>query len=504
MQSVFEPAYPLADLVPASYNPRLITPDALDVLQASLRDLGLIKPVIVTTERTIVAGHQRTKAMTALGYTHCPAFVLPPVGTTDEVRFNQLHNASDLDSLEVPVFLPPGLSPGFHRVSPEDITAATLRSRNAPKRTEILRLLTKYGEWGSCVAMLDTGEVLVSGLYALCCKVLGRSCLVYVLPPEKKPLAEFYFGRAYGRFDYSHLPRTTYAQSLAQMMRLRERKTGQLRKDGTPKGKSRTYEHLLLPRLRDLAGYGLPENPRVLDFGAGQMDYVKFLRKSGVDGKQAVDIRKQAVDIIGVEFYFRRGLHLDTNAAQADITALCYDLSTKGRFDIVICDSVLNSVDSVQAEADVLTCLSALCKPGGLVIFSGRSRDAVERKETQQTTNTDPDTRYVHFFDENGLTAMFSNGVWRYQKFHTLPEIERLTRTHFGDRFRIVDSDNQPAKSPLRASGWGVVTLNDRHRPASDYLPSLRREFDLPLPHGKRFGRSDDIEAAFLAALRVK
>lgn len=180
------------------------------------------------------------------------------------------------------------------------------------------------------------------------------------------------------------------------------------------------------------------------------------------------------------------------------------ELSAKGRFDIVICDSVLNSVDSVQAEADVLTTLSALCKPGGLIIFSGRSRDSIERKEMRQTTNTDPDTRYVHFLDENGLTAMFSQGAWRYQKFHTLLEIEALTRRHFGDRFRVTDSDGRVAKSPLTASGWGVVVLNDRTGPASHYLPSLRREFDLPLPHAKRFGRSDDIEQAWLAALRLK
>ena len=218
------------------------------------------------------------------------------------------------------------------------------------------------------------------------------------------------------------------------------------------------------------------------------MDYVKRLRKVGGLGRDKFGERYPAVDIVGVEFFLRQGLHLHAAQAQNDVTALCHDLETKGRFDIVICDSVLNSVDSVQAEADVLTCLAAFAKPGGLVIFSGRSRDSVEQKEAQATTNTDPDTRYVHFLDENGLTAMYSNGVWRYQKFHRLPEIETLTRRHFGDRFRVVDSDDRPAKSPLRASGWGVVAVNDKRGPASEFLPSLRREFDLPLPHGKTFG----------------
>ena len=59
--------------------------------------------------------------------------------------------ALDEDAGDEDVWLPPRLGPGFHRVPPQSIAAHTLRVRNAPKKTEILRLLTKYGEWGSCV-----------------------------------------------------------------------------------------------------------------------------------------------------------------------------------------------------------------------------------------------------------------------------------------------------------------------------------------------------------------
>lgn len=488
MPSRFVTAYSLADLIPASYNPRRITEAALTELRASIRTLGVVKPIIVTETRTIVAGHQRTKGMEAEGLTHCPAFVLPPVGTADEVRFNQLHNASDLDRGAERVRVPPSPSPGFAHVPAAAIRAETLRVRNAPKKTEILRLLSKYGEWGGCVAT-QSGEVLVSGLYALCCHILAQPCLVCYVPDDARPDVERFFGRPYGEFSYAHLPKTTWAQSLAQMMRLRERKTGRLSKDGDPKGKSRTYEHLVIPRLEAPEAHGLPRDPRVLDFGAGQMDYARTLRRAGVD-------------ILPLEFYLRLGQHLNVPQVHRDIDVLCDELAKKGRFDLVVCDSVLNSVDSVEAETDVLTCLAALCRQGGMVIFSGRSRDSVEMKEVRQTINTDPDTRYVHFLDENGLSAMYSHGVWRFQKFHTLSEVRTLTERHFGHRYGVWDSEGTAVtRPPIRVSGWGVVARNDRGRPPAHYLPSLEREFNLPLPGGKSFGRSADIRAAYLAAV---
>jgi hypothetical protein len=56
------------------------------------------------------------------------------------------------------------------------------------------------------------------------------------------------------------------------MMRLREKTAA---RDGGNKGKSRTYENLVIARLAP--------GMRILDFGVGQMDYVKRLRGQGVN-----------------------------------------------------------------------------------------------------------------------------------------------------------------------------------------------------------------------------
>src|SRR5258706_12908990 len=104
---VFDAAYPIAHLNPAPYNPRRIDDARIARLRLSVRTLGLIKPVIATHEGGILlAGHQRTQAMLAEGLAECPAYVLDGVTTTDEIRVNQIPNASDSHATEAPRYEP--------------------------------------------------------------------------------------------------------------------------------------------------------------------------------------------------------------------------------------------------------------------------------------------------------------------------------------------------------------------------------------------------------------
>ena len=63
---MFDPAHPLKDLVPADYNPRYCSDEAIARLCKSIEEVGMVKPVIVRG-RTLVAGHQRTKALARMG-----------------------------------------------------------------------------------------------------------------------------------------------------------------------------------------------------------------------------------------------------------------------------------------------------------------------------------------------------------------------------------------------------------------------------------------------------
>jgi len=58
----------IQDIIPAPYNPREISPKALEGLRASLEEFGLVEPLI-WNQRTkhLVGGHQRLKALQMSG-----------------------------------------------------------------------------------------------------------------------------------------------------------------------------------------------------------------------------------------------------------------------------------------------------------------------------------------------------------------------------------------------------------------------------------------------------
>ena len=65
----------VADLLPASYNPRRISDKALAGLRASMVRFGAVQPIVVNTRGggrpVVVGGHQRLRVMRDLGETEC-------------------------------------------------------------------------------------------------------------------------------------------------------------------------------------------------------------------------------------------------------------------------------------------------------------------------------------------------------------------------------------------------------------------------------------------------
>jgi ParB family chromosome partitioning protein len=453
--------HPLAGLKGADYNPRKIDPSAIERLCESIREIGVCKPIIVRGT-TIVAGHQRTRALRAMGVTHAPVFKLSSDTTVyDEVRFNQLHNGTDLDLDDEPVRIQHDLTgnTGFVTVEPDDIVGDLL-SRGAKLRSEICRLMLSYGAWGACVAT-DDGEIIHAAQYALACKMMHKPCLVFVLPAAMKSKARGYLSSQYGVFSYDGIKRDTFVQTFAQMFRLR---------GGKKDNESPTYEKLVIPWLK--------QNPdaRVLDFGCGQGDYVRRLRSEGYD-------------ITGLEFFRRKGDAIDVDQVNRMVDAVITKLRD-GRFDAVVLDYVLNSVDSQQAEEDVLNSIDAMCRPGGTLFFSGRSMERVrDLLRHRQAAYKKQVHRNVEFLDENGLTALYRKGAWFFQKFHEPEDVDRMCRVRGWEKIK---HDTTPI-------GFNVVAKKNRDIvEESVIVESLRREFNMPVNRaGRTLGRSDDIDRAF-------
>lgn len=447
---MFEPAFPIADLRPADYNPRAITEEAVGQLVESLKSLGIIKPVVALRDGLIVAGHQRTRAAKLAGFTHTPVcFLSKKPNVQDEIRFNQLHNGTDLDSGDEAAWVNPSTESGY-AMSP--LVKGNFRSKGAATRSELARMLTAYGNWGGCVAAMS-GEILSGASYALAVHAIHLPVRVYYVPADKEQAVREIFSRAYGQYDYSKIKRRTFNQTFAQMFRLR----GGARDNNSP-----TY------------GWLIPEvskTDRILDFGCGQGDYVAALKKQGYD-------------IHGLEFFRRKGGALDISASQKMIDVLILGLKTRGLYDVVICDYVLNSVDTQQAEDDVMACVNAFLKPGGTAFFSGRtmSHQAQMAKASKSTQRA----RNAEFMDTNNLSALFRAGEWFFQKFHSDEDVAGIVRKHFRD-----DGEFAYRKS---TTGWQVMVTKGKQAP--DIEGAVTREFNLPLPNDRTFNRHAEVLGA--------
>lgn len=74
-------------LNPAVYNPRTITEKELKKIKDSVKEFGMVEPIIVNDDMTVIGGHQRLKCAQALGWKTVPCIVLT-LSKKDEKRLN--------------------------------------------------------------------------------------------------------------------------------------------------------------------------------------------------------------------------------------------------------------------------------------------------------------------------------------------------------------------------------------------------------------------------------
>lgn len=444
---------PLDGLKGADYNPRKIDEAGISRLQESIRSLGMVKPIIARGE-IIVAGHQRTKALREMGVETAPVYFLSRDTTTyDEVRFNQLHNGTDLDAGDEDARITCDLSDkeGFVTVGPEFIEA-NQRGKLAPVRLEIMKLLSKFGPWGAVVAT-QSGNIVHCAQYAISCMILGEELLCYVVPDGKAAKYSDLLSDEYGTFSYDGLARSSYVQTFAQPARFSEKNDW----------RSTLYEQAAIPWMNKNKG------ARLLDFGCGRGDYVKKLYREGYN-------------IMGLEFWRRAPgkSKIDTRAGHRMITAVIESLREHGPYDAVLADFVLNSVDSKQAQWDVVETISALVKEGGKVFFSGRQRERITELARRDTFASNNSERGVYFLDEDGLSALFRKGEWFYQMFHSRSDIMGIA-----NRMNWKDLHYS-----TKGITWRCAATQGKRNVTRE---GISREFDLEHGPGKRYNRSQEI-----------
>lgn len=442
---------------PAPYNPRVITEEQFVRLRESLDVLGFIIPILVhASNNTIIAGHQRTKAGKANGITQVPAFVVESVSPGDEIKFNQLHNAVDEHSATEVLYVGT-TQPGFCLAPP---SAFTVIRHNAEYTKEICKLVLKYGN--VLCAVVCSGTVIVGGNYIKACQLLNIPANTSVLPLSLFEPAKRYLAGSYGEYNYTAIKKETYVQGLAQLNRNIERT------DGRKKFRSSLYDNYVLPYLT--------HHPKasVLDFGCGKGAYVKTLSAS--------------VDIMGLEFYNNNLKAIDITQGNRMIDSLVKRVGQSGRFDVVVCDSVLNSVDCPEAELNVLRCLNIFSS--GKVFVSGRPVDEITQKIRSQRSNG-PKRRYLQFLDSENYSGIFREGQWYFQHFHTPEQLEAslakagLVADHIYWR--------------RHGNNFQAECHKARELDESEVTEAISYEFNLPLPSGRTYGRHTDVLPAVLS-----
>lgn len=67
---------PLSTLNPAPYNPRVMSQHDRQALERSIREFGLVEPIVINSDGTVIGGHQRLEALKKLGHTDAQCVVV--------------------------------------------------------------------------------------------------------------------------------------------------------------------------------------------------------------------------------------------------------------------------------------------------------------------------------------------------------------------------------------------------------------------------------------------
>lgn len=434
----------------ADYNPRIISQEAFVKLQESIKTFGVCKPVIVNENGILIAGHQRTKAIKTVGIKKVPAYILKTrIAVHDEIRFNLMHNSIETENSKATIKR--DLDFGYSFVECDDIEV--LQYSNGSILKEICRLLLKYGSWGSIIVN-EQGTVIHNNDYAVCCKKLNLPCLVYKMSNEEALLFLDFMKIDYGRYDYEALGIKAYNQTYCQMHRNHFN--------------SRLYERYVIPNIN--------KKQRIVDFGAGKKEYATRLKEQGYKTFAYEPHLKKS----GTE-------KLDIRQVVKDIDNIQKDIAKNGLYDVVVLDSVLNSITSLEFEHLVMTTCNSLLNDEGTFYTGTRNLRAAEREHNISTTNK----RLIEFLDKDKFCATFRKGVWTIQKFNSAEMLYDLLSKYFSE-VKVIDND---------VGQLFAICKKPKRLDKAEYEKALNIEFNMEYPNGYKHNKHEKIVATIMKEL---
>lgn len=454
----FEERVPIDEVTGSEYNPRSITPEALESLQHSIKRFGMVKPLIVnSSNNVIVAGHQRKKASTAIGLEDLPCIKISSPNLQDEILFNLMHNSIETSKTTVRC---EEFTVNAYHYCPADKVKIDSEPQNVLICSEITKLMSRYGEWGSVVTDGD-GNIILNAEYAYCAKKLGYGVLSYAIPNED--VVEFLecMGIEYGKYNFDNLGVQTYHQFLAQPKRLST--------DGRQSNTSVLYEKYLIPRIE--------KTDSIIDIGAGRMAYVKLLKSKGYN----MHAYEPSLMVKGAN-------KLDMKGIIANILNAEKQVKTNGLFDYCVLEAVINSVVDDEFEKAVLTDCNAVLKSTGTLITCTRNLAYVE-KAYEKTKLSAGAGDCLWYLDDKNYTLGVTNGIVFKQKFHTKESFIQLLENYF---------DNIEVLSCNAGYIYCACTL-PKNLPTEVYEEYLDKELNIEYPGGFKHNKHRGLMDALIS-----
>lgn len=420
--------YPIKDLQPADYNPRKISEESFERLKESITKFGVIIPLILNNDGTLIAGHQRTKAIKAVGIDEIPVYYSGTnIGLFDEIQFNLKHNMIETNTSEITIDQK-GLKTGaFNIIEPENINVGEIKK--AVYIDNLGEFLQRYGAYDGIVVDYND-NILNNGDYAYACKLTEKPLLCYKLPKGLEDEFKKYMLVDYGEYNWENLDIKSYNQTALQPPQ----------RVNLAKASSTLYEGYVIPYIKNLGH----KDFSLFDFGAGKLAYVQILRKEGYN-------------TFGYEPFYRSRQEpgkLNIGATVKMIKVMEEKIRRTGLFDVGVSDVVINATINESVEHDVVVACNSLLKEDGKMFFSTRNIEEVEVKEKAEEVKKRAGNDLV-FRDNNNFSLRHKCGSWYIMNWHTPRSFKKLLTKYFNKVSvtskvnHIVGVCEEPKKLPL-------------------------------------------------------
>ena len=486
-------------LIPASYNPRKVDPERLDLIKLSIRKLGWLLPVFGTEAGELLSGHQRTHVAREIGYTHVPCVRTPNMddGTRKAINilFNRSTNDMDIDSVTSE------LKAELIKADPRKL-AEGMPDRpdyypclNAKMEAIAPYLKANEGRWieyarnvaGSLYAhgiimpiVVDPdGKVLngIGRLQLLAEKKIETALFVHV-SHEEAALAAACLNLLSMDFSIHDKYRDLLRYNSFRRSRRTRRDLGRGFIFALGLGGTKEFNPDYTPHAKAwMAKFG----GSVVDFGAGHLHETNILRSMGV--------RVSAFE----PYRLGSGESIDKVESLRVVDAFLADVAAGVPYSSIFISSVLNSVPFMEDRKKIATICSALAGPRTTLYAwaSGRNHASHIGSKAKYLDHRSSSSCTFKLNYESGIILGDFQEKPKVQKYHSPEEFYDIFKPVFQVVSAIEHDDS------IAAICRGPILDRKRLREALEF------EFSLPYPDTTDMGRVDQAIAAFEKRLKI-